>query len=331
VSLGISEERAVWILWTLALFGGSIGILFRTADRRFAALGGGLAAVALVLVGGYLLHVRFQQLKAGGIDATGLYDRLLKLHARFPLLLFSLDGLLIALAYYGAYLIRWDAPQLAEELTYFQRSLPVILAVKLVVFGSLRIYSEDLRRYGLEEALRVLRANLLATVSVVAALLMLQRTGLSRGVIAVDFLLSAALLLSARFSFRIMENWVRRWSKVGVPAVLMGNTGEVAMALTELEDGRWPELRAVAVADQEAPRKKGRFRGYPLFGGPDALEKALAHSNADALILVEREGGKGQGPDIELKPSPSLQLSVHLKIQVYPLKDGVQLPDPDTE
>lgn len=295
VSLGMSEERAVWILWTLALFGGCVGLLFRTADRSFALLGGGLTAVALVLVGGYLLQTRFQKLKAEGVTATALSERLFTLHSRFPILLFSLDGLLVGLAYFGAYLIRWNAPELAPELEYFQRTLPVVLAVKLIVFGSMRIYTEELRHYGLGDALRVLRANLVASVSVVAALLMLQRTGLSRGVVAIDFLLISVLTLASRFSFRIMESWARRWSKEGMAAVLVGKVEEMDVVLVEMEKGRWPEFRVVAFADRRVRRKKGRFRGYPLFGLNDAVERALRESSAGALVLVTQDGDGEEG------------------------------------
>jgi len=321
VSLGMSEERAVWVLWLLAFVAGGIGLLFRTSQRSFALLGGGVAVAALVLVGGYLLHVRFRSLHGEGLKGPALYQRLLGLHARFPVLLLALDGLLIALAYYGAYLIRWDAPQLARELEYFQRSLPVVLAVKLLVFGSLQVYGEQLGRYGLSEALRVFRANLIASVSVVAALLMLQRTGLSRGVVTIDFLLASAFTLGGRFSFRIMETWARRWSREGISAVLVGDLGEMDLVLAELEKGRWPELRPVAVADRRASQKQGRFRGYPLFGRGDAVERAIGVTNAGAVIMVEmegEEGGASEGP-------PDLVLEVQEAIQVFSLRVGLTL------
>lgn len=334
VSLGMSEERAVWILWMLAAFGGAVGLLFRTTQRRFALLGGGFILAALALVGAYLLHVRFQRLKDEELRSAALYERLLRLHARYPILLFALDGLLLTLAYYGAYLIRWEGMELAPELVYFQRSLPVVLGVKLLVFGVLDIYGEDLRHFSLGEALRVVRANLVATVSVVAVLLMLQRTGLSRGVVAIDFLLATALTLAGRFSFRIMENWVRRWSRSGVAGVLLGSVENMGLTLAELEGERWPELRLVALADRRAPKKRGRFKGYPLFGGKDALELAMKHTDAEALILVEREGegpedapGPGDADGGEA-PEASMQLSVQLKIQVHPLRPGVTLKWP---
>lgn len=323
VSLGMSQERAVWVLWLLSAFGGGVGLLFRTAARSYALLGGGIAVVGLILVGGYLLQARFQKLREEGLSGTDLYERLLRLHARFPILLFALDGLLVGLAYLGAYLLRWDSLQLSRELAYFQRSLPVVLVVKLVVFVSLRIYREDLRHYGLGEALRVLRANLLATISVVAALTMLQRFGLSRGVVAIDFLLASIFTLAGRFSFRIMETWARRWSRAGTATVLVGAVDELEAVLLEMERGRWPQLRPVALADRRERELKRRFRGYPLYGKGDAPQRALDETGAGALVFVEREvEAPSQAPDREGGVSLASEV---LDVEVYTLKVGISL------
>ncbi len=323
VSLGMSEERAVWVLWILSIFAGSVGLLFRTTGRSYALLGGGLTVVALILVGGYLLQARFRKLQAQEISGTVLYERILRLHARFPVFLFALDGLLVALAYFGAYLIRWDAPQLQREMAYFQQSLPLVMVVKLVVFVSLRIYREDLRHYGLAEALRVLRANLLATISVVAALTMLERSGLSRGVVAIDLLLASGLTLGSRFSFRIMEAWARRWSRAGTPAVLVGAVDELEAVLMEMERGRWPELRPVALADRRERGERGRFKGYPLYGKGDAPQRALDETGAGALVFVESDSDEPvEAPGRAGRESVASGI---LDIEVYTLRIGMTL------
>lgn len=323
VGLGMSQERAVWVLWLLSVFAGSVGLLFRTTARSYALLGGGIAVAGLILVGGYLLQTRFQQLREEGVSGTDLYERLLRVHARFPVILFALDGLLVGLAYFGAYLLRWDQPQLARELVYFQRSLPVVLVVKLVVFVSLRIYREDLRHYGLGEALRVLKANFLAAVSVVAALTMLQRTGLSRGVVAIDLLLSSTFTLAGRFSFRIMEAWARRWSRVGTATVLVGALEELEAVLLEMERGRWPRLRPVALADRRERELRRRFRGYPLYGKGDAPQRALDETGAGALVFVEREV---EGPSVDSgREGGGGPASEVLDVEVYTLKVGMSL------
>ncbi|MCK5652541.1 MAG: undecaprenyl/decaprenyl-phosphate alpha-N-acetylglucosaminyl 1-phosphate transferase, partial [Gemmatimonadetes bacterium] len=51
VSLGVSETRALWILWVLAAVGGGVGLLVRTAGRTYAALLGGLLLAFLAVLG----------------------------------------------------------------------------------------------------------------------------------------------------------------------------------------------------------------------------------------------------------------------------------------
>jgi UDP-GlcNAc:undecaprenyl-phosphate GlcNAc-1-phosphate transferase len=324
----MSEERAVWVLWGLAALAGGVGLLLRTSERTYALLGGGMMVVVLALVGSYLLHARFRHLEGEQTRSTGLYERFVAFHVRFPVLLLALDLLLVGLAYYGSYLLRWEEPQLAEELVYFRRTLPVVLVVKLVVYGAARGYGADLRRFGLPDTLHFLKTNFIATATLAVVLLMLQRAGLSRGILVIDFLLSSVLVLGGRFSFRIMEGWVRRWSTEGVPAVILGDADDLETALRELERGRSPHLRPVALADRRGRVRKGRLGGYALFGGKDALELALRETSAEAVIFVERDEEGGEGGREE-GGGPLRTLSTDHSVDVYSLRLGITLSRED--
>lgn len=294
VALGLSEERAVWVLWTLAVAAGCVALLLRTAERETAALLGGVLIIVLTLVGAFILVTRH----GAGAGPTPLYRRVLAFHQRLPVLGFLLDAVLVGLAYYAAYVIRWEPGRLEAELAYFRASLPVVVAAKLLVFAWAGAYASRWRHFGLEDALRVLRANLFATILVAAALLLVQRVGLSRGVLAVDFFVCSALTVGARFSFRMMEGAVRRWSEAGTPVVLVGPAEDAALALQELGRLAFPDpLRPVAVADPAYGPPRGRFRGHPLFGGRDALAAALEATGAHAVLVVRREESDDPLPD----------------------------------
>ena len=58
VALGMPEERALWVLWGLALLGGAVALLLRSTERATAYLLGGMLLALLALVGGYLLSDR---------------------------------------------------------------------------------------------------------------------------------------------------------------------------------------------------------------------------------------------------------------------------------
>lgn len=349
VSLGVDEKQAVWILWALAAVGGGVGLLLRTTDRALAGVLGGVVIVALTLVGAYLLSARQRHREDGvrsapnalgsGVEAGGpaedsggpateavgsigqaepptpLYDRVMAFHERVPLLPFLLDVVLAGLAYYAAYLIRWEPTRLAPELEYFQETVAVVVVAKVATFAWVGIYGSRWRYFGLEDALRVVRANFFATLVTVAALLLFERVGLSRGVVLIDFFVCTGLVLGVRFSFRIIEGATRSLSTEGRPAVLVGTAEDAELALRELRrlDGR--KLRLVAVADPGRAAPLGRFRGYPVFGGSEALPRAMKKTGAHAVVLTHRDHGPGWRPPAAVRT----YLESHGGLDVYVL------------
>ena len=229
-------------------------------------------------------------------EASTLYDRVMAFHERIPFFPFVLDVILVGLAYYAAYLIRWEPGRLGPELEYFQETLALVVVAKLITFMAVGIYGSRWRYFGLEDALRVVRANFFASLVTVALLLLFQRVGLSRGVLLIDFFVCTGLILGARFSFRIIEGATRSLSSDGMPAVLVGTAEDAELALRELGrlDGR--ELRLVAVADPDRVAPRGRFRGYPVFGGAEALPRAMDSTGAHVVVLTRRGDDAGWRP-----------------------------------
>lgn len=293
VALGVSEQRTVWVLWTLALLGGGVAMLFRGAERSTAYLFGGVLLLLLTLLGGYLLSVRFRAMGAEEVARVPLYRLLVTLHERYPVLPFVVDGLLIALAYYAAYLIRWDRGELPAQLPYFEASVLVVIAAKLLAFVVSGVYGPRWHHFGLDDAVRVARANLLGSLITVAALLLIDRLGLSRGVMIVDFLICSALISASRSVFRFLEGATGRWSRLGMPVVVVGPLDEIELAVRQLARIKEPRLRAVAVADPGYARVRSRMGAYRLFGGPGALENALHDTRAGAVLLVGPAAGEG--------------------------------------
>jgi len=322
VALGVTEERAMWLLWALAAAGGAIGILLRTVARPTALLLGGGMLVFLVVLGGWLLSVRFRRFKKDDQEQVPIYRVALALHAQFPLGVFLLDAFLIVLAYYGAYLLRWDSGQLEAELAYFNDSVMVVVAVKLLVLTVAGGYVSRWQTFSLDDALRVGRAVLLGSVAVAAVLLLVDRTGLSRGVLFTDFVLSLFVLLGLRLSFRYLEGASKTLSLSGLPAVLIGSDEDVDVMLRVL-DARTPrdgeaQIRPVAVADPEFTRLRGRVRGLPLFGTPNGISNALHETPATAVVLAVRGGD-------ELLPDPLREyLKEHGAVDVFRLRVAVE-------
>ena len=141
--------------------------------------------------------------------------------------------------------------------------------------------------------------------------------------IVIDFLLVSLLTVASRFSFRIMETWARRWSQAGTPTVLIGDVDDLETVLGEMERGRWPDLRPVALADRRAQERQTRFKGYPLYGKGDAPDRAVSETGAGAVVLVRRDpdGSRGEPREGE----PGLGDLGGREVEVYNLRVGMSL------
>ncbi|MEQ9398223.1 MAG: hypothetical protein RJQ04_03555 [Longimicrobiales bacterium] len=286
VDLGMTEKRTVWFLWGLAVVGGGIGVLLRQAERGTALLLGGVLIGALSLVGGYLLAARFDRLSEGDSPGLSLYRFVVKSHERYPVFALLLDGVWIVLAYYAAYLIRWDPSELPAELPYFQRTVAVWVGVKLIAFVATGAYGARWPSFGLYDGLRIGRANVVATLLALGVILLVDRVGLSRGVVVIDFMVCALFTVGSRLSFRLLDGTTRRWSESGRATVLLGPAEVLEGAAALVQGLEGTEYRVVALASPEVGRARGRLGAYRLFGGQAALRHAVEDTGAHCVVLV---------------------------------------------
>ncbi len=310
VRLGISERRAVYTLWALAAMGGGVGLLLRTEERHLALFLVGLLCLGFLAGGAFLLRVGLRERVEGGWGLRSFVHQADAWHQRVPVLRVSADAAAVLLAFYAAYLVRWDPPQLQEELTYFQEALPLVVAAKLAVFAGAGFYRPRLPK-PVPLAGRLVMGSLLGSVVAVALSLMVVGFGLSRGVVAVDLLLCTLFLAALRGV---------EWASLTVrpsapgdhrrPAIVAGSPEEVQLLLQMVQ--LRPELRlspeavwtpeGEAQSDPETARgAAGRDGGHEP-SGPEGVEGSLrlyrgwsglarAVEETEARIMVTLNGG----------------------------------------
>ena len=124
----------------------------------------------------------------------------------------GVDACLIALAYYLAYALRFDAriPSRYDEL--LTDTIAIAVALKLVVFALFGLYSKLWRFVDQRDFESIVKAVVVASVALIAGSFLLPagETDPPRGVIALDFLITLALVAGSRFVVRwAMERPVR--------------------------------------------------------------------------------------------------------------------------
>ena len=316
VALGLPEKRTAWLLWGLAFVGGAVGVLLREVGRGPALVLGGVLVALLSLTGAYLLAVRLRTLDDEGAGSMPAYRWLIESQSRYPVLAIMLDGVWIALAYYSAYLIRWNPVDQPAEMPYFERTVIIFVGVKVVALVLAGIYDMRWSSFGLFDGWRIIRANVFATLLAAGTLVLLDRVGLSRGVLAIDLFVCTLLTMGGRLTFQMIEGTARHWSEEGVAVVILGAEEHAKTVAVQLGLLKAPRLRAVAVANPDIPTTRARMGALPLYGGEGALRTALSETDATAVLVVGR-GAEGH-------PHLTAHLENHGSVDVYSYKVSVE-------
>jgi FlaA1/EpsC-like NDP-sugar epimerase len=203
----------------------------------------------------------------------------------------GIDACLLGLAYYLAYVLRFDSgiPHRYELL--LSDTIVVVVAMKLAIFALFGLYSKLWRFVDQKDFETILKAVVVSSVGVIVFLFVFSigKHDPPRGVLALDFLLSLAFVSGARFAVRWIVERPARGSILERAAsevliVGAGNGGQqVAFELR-----RNPGLRSAPVAFvDDDPRKQGmRIAGIKVLGTTGDLPRVLDGVQPDEVIIA---------------------------------------------
>jgi UDP-GlcNAc:undecaprenyl-phosphate GlcNAc-1-phosphate transferase len=114
-----------------------------------------------------------------------------------------LDVVLIAFAYYSAYMLRWDAKLPGEQLAIFARTLPLVTLVQLAFFMACGVYRGFLPYVGIDHLLVIARSVFMGTlISWLAVLALYRFHGPSHAVLVHFMMLAIIFVGGSRLSLK---------------------------------------------------------------------------------------------------------------------------------
>jgi FlaA1/EpsC-like NDP-sugar epimerase len=203
----------------------------------------------------------------------------------------TVDAALVALAYYLAYVLRFDEgiPARYEELLL--DTIGLVVVIKLALFAAFGLYSKLWRFVDQADFESIVKAVVVSSFALIGLTFLFSPgdADLPRGVIALDFLLALALVGGARFLVRaIVERPLRgplvQRASNEVLIVGAGNGGQqVAMELR-----RNPELSTAVIGFvDDDPRKQGMsISGHRVHGSTSDLPRVLDDTKPDEVIIA---------------------------------------------
>lgn len=289
VALGLSERKAVWMLWALAAISGLMGlaILKLPQEASFTALF--VFCMTLIYLGIYLGKVKVYDVSQPTPVMTFLVDVSHKRRV-FEVLL---DSSLIVFSYYLAFTTVLGPLDDSYQSATFFRTLPLVVGLKLAAFTAAGVY-RGMWRYITPDALWVyFRACLLGSMSAVVALTLVFRfEGFSRAVFALDGFFLLFLTVISRYGFRMLRNLLpQRASRREFKPVLIygaGDAGEI-LARELLNNSNW-RLLPIGFLDDDIQKAGRTLHGLRVLGGVDKLAKMTASErDFEGVILTPRQ------------------------------------------
>jgi UDP-GlcNAc:undecaprenyl-phosphate GlcNAc-1-phosphate transferase len=291
VAIGLSEPRAVALLWFLAAVGGTLGIGLRYYGQQssLALLAFGFV-IAMTLFAVYLAGVRVYDEAEQAVGDGNLTPIIVEFMYKRRVAEVVLDFCLAAVCYYAAYRMRFeDAGEFLRNFGMFLRSLPVVVATQMIMFFVVGIYRGEWRHFGLSDTVVVARGVFFGTAAALITILYgFGFLAYSRTVFVIYALLLMTAVTLSRASFRLVGDFMRRQRRTGSRVVIYGAGDGGGMVINQLLGGS-PDARIVGFVDDD-PRKAGnRVRGYPVLGGFSALTVLIKSGSVDSVIISPRQ------------------------------------------
>ncbi|TVM17155.1 polysaccharide biosynthesis protein [Oceanidesulfovibrio indonesiensis] len=227
-------------------------------------------------------------------------------HTRIGVPLMAVDALLAAVAYGLAYLVRFEGgPLPAEQWTNLLAFILPFTALKLLFFRLFNLHRGMWRFTSVHDLAAVAKAATLASLVMLAALLIAQRFhGFSRSVFLLDWLFTMLLVGGVRVIVRIAtgmgrpdlstDRFVRLLRGRRHPAarrrcLLFGAGTAAESLLRDLEERSGTGVEVVAIFDDDHATQGLRLHGVPVEGTLDDVEAWLAAQRLpvqEALIAL---------------------------------------------
>ena len=295
VALGVTERRAVLTCYAIATISGGLALASRWLGNTSTIGLVSTFTIAAVILGTYLAKVRVYPADAPAAGAT-VFKAIAEFAYKRRIFEAVLDVVLVTLAYYGAYLLRWDGGIPEQQLGIFVKTLPVIIIVDMCFLLVGGVYRGLWRYVGIEDLLVIARSVFAGgLVSTVAVFFMYRSGGPSRGVFLLDLVLLLVLIAGSRLSFRLLRAVIvgrTRTTPDARPVLIYGAGDGGEHLIREILSSHGNQYAPIGFIDDDE-RKSGRLiHGYRIFASDQVPELMQAYNVEEVIVSSPKVPGR---------------------------------------
>jgi FlaA1/EpsC-like NDP-sugar epimerase len=206
------------------------------------------------------------------------------------------DGVLVALAWYLAFQVRFDqgVPPRYDEFLGWNVFL-VVIGVQLATFVAFGLYEHWWRYVSIRDMWRAILAVTISSLAVVVVLYLWRPVDgwrAPRGVVAIDWLLVLAFVTGARLAARtLIERPGRgRFVARGREALIVGAGDAGQLVIREMLKTPRLGYTPIGLVDDDPRKKNMRLHGVRVVGTTEQLPRLLADNRPDEVIIAIPSG-----------------------------------------
>jgi FlaA1/EpsC-like NDP-sugar epimerase len=212
---------------------------------------------------------------------------------RYQLWQMAGDGLLIALAYFLAFQLRFlDDPGTIPPryLNLLFGSMVFVVVGKIAVFYLFGLYQKWWRFVGGRDILKIIQAVTISSLLLIGIFAVVQpfADGLPRSVAMTDFLLTMMLIAGARLGTRLFKERPERGSRIarGREVLVVGAGSGGQMVVRELRLNPGLGETAIGFVDDNTGMRGMRIEGISVLGTTDEIESVLDETEPDQVVIA---------------------------------------------
>lgn len=221
----------------------------------------------------------------------GYLERILVVfnHKTRSALIFMYDLLAVVLAWFGAYLLRFNFDmQVVMLFKPFAWGLWVLLGVQYISCRIVKMYSGMWIFASILDLVRVIKVSLIGMAAVVVLSIATQGGNylIPRSIIALYPILLMLFMGGARFAWRMYKEYLQysREASYGKPVVILGAGSAAVMLIRELK--RTQEWNIVAILDDDPSKKGLEILGCRVVGSLDDMPQVLHDYSVKHVIMA---------------------------------------------
>ena len=231
------------------------------------------------------------------IDKISMQGRLFRNLVKNPKfwLILCVDIVLIVLAHYLAYAVRFESSLQGQTFRQFAGLLPLLLGVKLPSFYAFGLYRGMWRYTSLNDIVNILNVTLFSSTVIISLLLLGNRfTGFSRSVFILDCFFTFGLITAHRVSIRYLyqknsigQQFIPTEAQTERKRLLLVGAGDAAeKVLREIQENSQLPYQAMGLVDDNPTKIGLKLHGIPVIGLIDDLEEHVRRTRAQEILIA---------------------------------------------